>query len=573
MIADPIWDLRHGDADDNRLSTQGGGLRGLVLSAALEFNYLKALIGFGALILGPAIVIGAIPPLVFAFGRLKLHTAAWAAYAPGVAVVVFGVLLGLAFWIGRPLLSAAIEKFWHLHYSFVFPLFVAVREILRSVAEWFPGQRDAWEQIERRRRLGNILGSLLIGGGGLALAASFGLSTRLQFADAEGISTWPLLKATLSNAAVILGLSACAESVYWVWRELRFRGRVRDWAPDALDLAVPTVRVAHLSDPHFVGERYGYRMQSGTNGPQGNNCIYSAMRRLAQIHNANPVDRILITGDITDAGTRAEWAEFADTMEQFPELKSRLSFVPGNHDMNVVDRNNPGRYELTWSAGQPLRQFRTVLTLDMFQGGRAHVVDRTTGALGPSLSEYLRSGDRLDRLRALAERAAIRGRREMTEVWDAIFPLVELPPPGARYGLILLNSNARSHFSLTNAIGVVGPSQLKAMKSILSGFPETLWLILLHHQVVEYPAPSISLTDRIGLALVNAPDVLDAVARHSPRCVILHGHRHRDWIGTCSGVVLCSAPSVTLDGSFFIHELAAAQGSLGLAGTQRIQTP
>jgi hypothetical protein len=207
----------------------------------------------------------------------------------------------------------------------------------------------------------------------------------------------------------------------------------------------------------------------------------------------------------------------------------------------------------------------------MFQGDRAHVVDRATGAIGPSLSEYLRSGDRAERLRALAECAAIPGRREMAKVWNAIFPLVELPQEGARYGVILLNSNARSHFALTNAVGIVDPSQLKAMKSILRGFPQVPWLILLHHQVVEYPAPSICLTDRIGLALVNAPDVLDAVAQHSARCAILHGHRHRDWIGTCSGVVLCSAPSVTLDGTFFIHELATGPGSLRLTATRRVQ--
>jgi hypothetical protein len=46
-------------------------------------------------------------------------------------------------------------------------------------------------------------------------------------------------------------------------------------------------------------------------------------------------------------------------------------------------------------------------------------------------------------------------------------PLVEPPAPGDAYGVILLNSNARSHFALTNAIGVVGPSQLKELRLIL----------------------------------------------------------------------------------------------------------
>ena len=49
------------------------------------------------------------------------------------------------------------------------------------------------------------------------------------------------------------------------------------------------------------------------------------------------------------------------------------------------------------------------------------------------------------------------------------------------YGLILLNSNAPSHFLLTNAIGIVNRSQLSAVKSILRNSPGRAWMILLHH--------------------------------------------------------------------------------------------
>src|SRR5262245_60759634 len=136
MIDGPIWDFRLGDVDDNRASPQGGNVRRLLLSAALEFSYLKALIGFLALIVGPALLVGVIPLLVFTVGRFKVRTATSAPYAPVVSAVTLASLLGIALWIGRPLLSKAIEKFWQLHYSLVFPLFVTCREILRSVAEW-----------------------------------------------------------------------------------------------------------------------------------------------------------------------------------------------------------------------------------------------------------------------------------------------------------------------------------------------------------------------------------------------------------------------------------------------------
>ena len=76
----------------------------------------------------------------------------------------------------------------------------------------------------------------------------------------------------------------------------------------------------------------------------------------------------MITGDITDAGTRAEWAEFIDLLRVCPELRRRLSLVPGNHDINIIDRSNPGRLDLPWSAGQSLRELRVVVALDALAG-------------------------------------------------------------------------------------------------------------------------------------------------------------------------------------------------------------
>jgi hypothetical protein len=222
-----------------------------------------------------------------------------------------------------------------------------------------------------------------------------------------------------------------------------------------------------------------------------------------------------------------------------------------------------------------------LLALDEIQGGRARIVDPASGAPGPLLSEYLREGNRVERLRELAEDGTATGRREMMKVWERIFPLVETPDGRDPYGLIQLDSNARSHFALTNAIGVVSPSQLKALKAIFRGSPRTAWIVLLHHQVVEYPVASISLTDRIGLALVNAPEVLKAIAPHASRCLVLHGHRHRAWIGISKGVVLSSAPSTTMGskgadpchGSFYLHQITAdVDGNIQLITPQRVET-
>ena len=107
-----------------------------------------------------------------------------------------------------------------------------------------------------------------------------------------------------------------------------------------------TWRVVHLSDIHVVGERYGFRVESGRSGPQGNERLLQAFAKLDVIHAINPLDLVLITGDITDAGRAAEWAEFFDAIAQYPRIASLVLALPGNHDVNVVDRSNPARLDL-----------------------------------------------------------------------------------------------------------------------------------------------------------------------------------------------------------------------------------
>jgi 3',5'-cyclic AMP phosphodiesterase CpdA len=575
--ASPIWDLRRGDADDNRTSPYGRGMWNVVLSAVLDFNILKASIAGLLLIIGPALLVGVAPSAAVYMVRLKVQTAEFREAHPVIVTLLLAGLVSATFMIGRPLLSRAVESFWHLHYSLVFPAIVVLREMLRIVAERVPGVPRTPQQLHRRRRAGSVLAALLLASAGAALAWRVEVSLGLQLIDAGQVHPWAAAQAALGNAALVLGLSTVFESGYWLWRELNLNDPVLDWHPTAAAASFTTARVAHLSDLHIVGGRYDYRMESGLLGPQGNEPIREALRELSMIQAQAPLARIFMTGDVTDAGTRAEWAEFLDVLQEHPEIRSHLYFVPGNHDVNVVDRAHPALIDLPWSTRQALRKLRVILAMDEVQGERVHLVDRSSGALASSLRDYLREGERAELLRELAQCGSARGRREVAKIWETIFPLVE-PATGKTPGLILLNSNARSHFSLTNAIGVIDRSQLRALRSIFRSSPHA-WLILLHHHVVEYPLTSIGLRDRIGLALINAPDVLAAIAPHAHRTLVLHGHRHRDWIGICGGVILCSAPSTVLgsydgqmyQGSFHIHELnTGIGGSVRLINTERV---
>lgn len=572
----PIWDLRFGDADDNRTSPYGTGWKSLIFSTVLEFSYLKAVLAFLILILIPALLAGVAPSIILTYSRHTLKTGASLGRDPTVLLfLVLAALIALPLLTGLRFVTIALDIFWHLYYTLVFPIFVALRETFGAFSERLPGAYTQ-ERIHRSRRVGTVFAALLLGGAGFALAMSVELSVGLKIVDAERVAPWAVARAALGNAAMVFGFSTAAASAFWLWRELSVNEPVLDW-PHPLEPAASLFRVAHLSDLHVVGERYGYRMETGTHGPQGNQCVLDALERLAAIDASRPLHRVLITGDITDAGTRAEWAKFIDLVGLFPELRSRMSLVPGNHDLNIVDRTNTARPDLPWSVGKALRKLRFVSALDEIQGDRAHLVDRKSGSLGPSLADYLRDGERPRLLRELAEYGTLRGRLEIERVWNELFPLVEPAMEEQGYGLILLDSNAPSNVSLTNAIGVVNPLQLRALRSLLSGSPQGAWLILLHHQVVEYPVLGISLSDRIGLALINAADLLAVITPHAARTVILHGHRHVDWIGITGQTVLCSAPSVTLGmeqyrGRFNIHEFTVSDGGkIQITANQRVK--
>ena len=134
-----------------------------------------------------------------------------------------------------------------------------------------------------------------------------------------------------------------------------------------------------------------------------------------------------------------------------------------------------------------------------------------------------------------------------SDVWDDVFPLVLPPDREHGLGIILLNSNSDSHFSFTNALGVVSAAQAKAIDIVFAQYPLACWLIGLHHHPVEYPRAAKVLSERVGTTLVNGNWFLRRLRPMAKRCVLMHGHRHIDWIGECGGLVIVSAPSPIME--------------------------
>jgi|GEM_PF-6412419 hypothetical protein len=108
---------------------------------------------------------------------------------------------------------------------------------------------------------------------------------------------------------------------------------------------------------------YGFRIEGGRSGPQGNERLKQAFASLDPLCEQGTLDLVLITGDMTDAGTSAEWAEFLDSVARHPFLAERMLLLPGNHDVNIVDSSNPARLDTPISPNKTLQ--RTNVTNDL----------------------------------------------------------------------------------------------------------------------------------------------------------------------------------------------------------------
>ena len=155
-----------------------------------------------------------------------------------------------------------------------------------------------------------------------------------------------------------------------------------------------------------------------------------------------------------------------------------------------------------------------------------------------------------------------------------------LPPATpSGLGVILLNSIADTHFSFTNALGIVSTGQARRLLSVARQYPHAVWLVALHHHLVEYPRPVKQFSERIGTALINGSWFVRQIGALGHRIVLLHGHRHIDWIGACGDVRIISAPSPVMNAEegqatyFYIHRFAAAHGRLALLEPTRVDIP
>jgi len=570
----PVIDPRGGDVEDDASSTKSRSLLSLAGSLLAEISLPKLILSWTMLFVVPGLLLGLAPLVASAWVAMvsRKITSPLLGIWPALLLVT---VLSIGLFGVRSLFRMAESSFWSLNSLAVEPIYVACREGLRHLVE----------KLLQSRLNESQLATLRAGTAGAAGIVIFAVASAVLMVCWPG-SRWlgsftdlasphDLVSVALANSIVLVAAYLAVAALVWAFADATMP-RPRDFGEfPASSHADHTWRIAHLSDIHVVGERYGFRIESGRAGPRGNERLNRLLTLLDFIHTNNPLDTILVTGDVTDAGRSAEWSELLDALTAYPRLAERTLILPGNHDLNIVDRANPARLDLPTSPNRKLRRLRFLSAVDALHGERVRLIDRTGRCLAGSLSEALQPHRK--EMARFAEVGRPRLSRTLNELWAAVFPMVLPPDRDDGLGIILLNSNADTHFSFTNALGMISAEQVRGIEIAAAQYPQACWIIALHHHVIEYPKTAKVLSERIGTALVNGNWFVRRLQALGCRAVLMHGHRHIDWIGKCAGLSIVSAPSPVMEATddadtyFYIHTLAAQNGGrFGLLAPERV---
>jgi hypothetical protein len=272
----PLVDPRQGDVEDDAASPGQRSLLAITGSLLVEISLPKLLFAWAVSLVLPAILLG-LAPLV-ATGWLVTMSGHLAPTGIGAALVLV-VVLALG-WIGwRPLLHTVEVNFWSLNALAVQPAYVFCREALHQLAERMLGRHSAAERA--RLRAASSAGAGIIVCGCAALMAILVWPASRWIGTVTDLVLLPrLIVPTLANAVVLVSGYLAVASLVWGFADARMDQPLDLATFDDAPCGGRTWRVAHLSDLHVVGERYGFRIESGRGGPRGNERLKRVMARL-----------------------------------------------------------------------------------------------------------------------------------------------------------------------------------------------------------------------------------------------------------------------------------------------------
>ena len=266
----PIIDPRGGDIEDDASSTKRRSLLSLAGSLLVEISLPKLVLAWTLLIGLPGLILG-LAPLLISFW---IGTVSWKAsiLLTGIwPVVLLLALVGLAWFAGLPLMRLIESSFWSLNALGVQPFYTICREGLRHLTErLLPHGINAAQRSSVRAASATASG-LAISAATLWLAVLAWPASRWVGSLADLSSPHLLIPVALANATVIIASYFSGAAFIWGIADATM-AQPRDLRSfDMRPQGGRSWRVAHLSDIHVVGERYGFRVEAEGPAPGGMN--------------------------------------------------------------------------------------------------------------------------------------------------------------------------------------------------------------------------------------------------------------------------------------------------------------
>ena len=215
----------------------------------------------------PGLLLGLTPLVASAWVGMvsrKVTSALLGIWPALLLVTVFAIgLFGV-----RSLFRVAESSFWSLNSLAVEPIYVACREGLRHLVEKLLQSRLSGSQLATLRAGTAGVAGIVIFAVALAVLTVCWPSSRWLGNVSDLASPHDLLSVALANSLVLVAAYLAIAALVWAFADATMP-RLRDCTEFPASLhADRTWRIAHLSDIHVVGERYGFRIESGRAGPR-----------------------------------------------------------------------------------------------------------------------------------------------------------------------------------------------------------------------------------------------------------------------------------------------------------------
>ena len=314
-----LIDPRHGDIEDDASSTKRRSMLSLFGSMMVEISLPKLIVAWIMLLVVPGLLLG-LAPIVFV-EWLTIVTDKLASLVIGLwSLLILGSLIAIAWFGWRALFRMAEKNFWALNSIVVEPSYASFREAFRQLAERLlpatPARHAEPSSAPRPPPIAGILVCLLA----LLVLWLVWPHTHLYGSISE-IDSWKKVAVVaLANSLAAITAYLAVAALVWGFADAAMAQprTLRKFAEAPKGARI--WRIVHLSDIHVVGERYGFRLESGRSGPRGNDRLRRLLDQLEALDAKKPFDTILITGDMTDAGISSEWAELLDALAAHPSL-------------------------------------------------------------------------------------------------------------------------------------------------------------------------------------------------------------------------------------------------------------